>query len=158
MTQLIILRGNSGSGKTTLANALATILGPATLVLHQDVIRRQLLHANDHAGTPAVAVLGELLTTARAWSPVTILEGILRRDVYGAMLEQALSAYGAGGHSFYLEVPFAETLRRNLTKQQPFTSSQLRRWWQAADALPQDRIISAADFSATLATLKEAIA
>ncbi|MFD1393925.1 AAA family ATPase [Lacticaseibacillus jixianensis] len=43
---LILLRGNSASGKTTLANKLAARLPQAqTLVLHQDMLRRDLLHA-----------------------------------------------------------------------------------------------------------------
>lgn len=41
--KLILLRGNSGSGKTTLAHMLQRKLGRGTLVISQDVIRRDML-------------------------------------------------------------------------------------------------------------------
>ena len=44
--KLILLRGNSGSGKSTLAHILQHKLGRGTLVISQDVIRRDMLWAN----------------------------------------------------------------------------------------------------------------
>lgn len=43
MPQLIIIRGNSGSGKTTLAHRLQRALGRNTMVISQDVVRREML-------------------------------------------------------------------------------------------------------------------
>ncbi|WP_204122857.1 AAA family ATPase [Lacticaseibacillus mingshuiensis] len=49
---LVLLRGNSGSGKTYLANQLQEALGTnACLLISQDVMRREIMHANDHAAT-----------------------------------------------------------------------------------------------------------
>jgi adenylate kinase family enzyme len=48
---LIILRGNSGSGKSTTAKALQRKLGRDTLVISQDVIRRDMLWVKDETGT-----------------------------------------------------------------------------------------------------------
>lgn len=45
--KLILLRGNSGSGKTTLAHMLQHKLDRGTLVISQDVIRRDMLWAKD---------------------------------------------------------------------------------------------------------------
>ena len=43
MKKLITLRGNSGSGKTTIARALQEKFGKNTMLLSQDVIRRDIL-------------------------------------------------------------------------------------------------------------------
>ncbi|WP_313075894.1 AAA family ATPase [Lacrimispora sp.] len=49
--RLIILRGNSGSGKSTTAKALQRKFGRGTLVISQDVIRRDMLWVKDVTGT-----------------------------------------------------------------------------------------------------------
>ena len=43
MPKLIILRGNSGSGKTTIAKELQKKFGKNTMLISQDVIRRDIL-------------------------------------------------------------------------------------------------------------------
>ena len=47
MTKLIVLRGNSGSGKTTVAKELQNKFGNNTMLLSQDVIRRDILKVKD---------------------------------------------------------------------------------------------------------------
>lgn len=47
MARLIILRGNSGSGKTTVAKALQKRFGRNTMLISQDVVRRDMLHVKD---------------------------------------------------------------------------------------------------------------
>lgn len=55
--KLIMLRGNSGSGKTTLAHMLQHELGRGTLVISQDVVRREMLWVHDKPGHPAIPLL-----------------------------------------------------------------------------------------------------
>lgn len=43
MPKLIILRGNSGSGKTTVAKELQKRFGRNTMLISQDVVRRDML-------------------------------------------------------------------------------------------------------------------
>ena len=43
MSKLIILRGNSGSGKTTIAKEIQKNFGRNTMLISQDVIRRDML-------------------------------------------------------------------------------------------------------------------
>ena len=45
--KLIILRGNSGSGKTTIAKGLQKKLGHGTMLISQDVVRREILYVKD---------------------------------------------------------------------------------------------------------------
>lgn len=63
--KLILLRGNSGSGKTTLAHMLQHKLGRGTLVISQDVIRRDMLWAKDTKDGPAVSLLINLVQYGR---------------------------------------------------------------------------------------------
>lgn len=46
-TRLVILRGDSASGKTTTAHALQSELGARVALIHQDYIRREMLHERD---------------------------------------------------------------------------------------------------------------
>ncbi len=57
MAGLIILRGNSGSGKTTIAKELQKKLGSNTLLISQDVIRREMLMVSDGPDTMALPML-----------------------------------------------------------------------------------------------------
>lgn len=140
--KLIIIRGNSASGKSTLANKLAAQLPQEkTLVLHQDMLRRELLHANDHQGTPAVALIETLAGFSRSHYRFTIIEGILRRDVYGEMLERVKATFSPSVWSYYLDLPFTETMARDASKSRPFGELTLRRWWQDQDQLSGDQIV-----------------
>lgn len=60
-SSLIIIRGNSASGKTALAEACREQLGSTqTLLLSQDVIRRQILHTHDHNGPTKSSPVSEI--------------------------------------------------------------------------------------------------
>lgn len=133
--KLVILRGNSGSGKTATARALQRQL-PNSLLLSQDVIRRQILHAPDTAGTPAIALMAALIDWGRAQKfSVIILEGILKRSVYTEMLEQLKRQWGPTLYLAYFDLPFDTTLARNQQKHRPFTAAQLQQWWLGRDRL-----------------------
>lgn len=47
MRELVILSGNSGSGKTSVAKDLQQLFGPNTMLISQDVIRRDILKVKD---------------------------------------------------------------------------------------------------------------
>ena len=61
MAKLIVLRGNSGSGKTTIAKELQKSLGRNTMLISQDVIRRDMLRVKDGENTEALPLMKELL-------------------------------------------------------------------------------------------------
>lgn len=82
MTTLIIIRGNAASGKTSLAKALQTALGEKTLLLSQDQLRRDMLHARDGCDTPVIPLILNLLDYGQQYCDYIILEGILRADWY----------------------------------------------------------------------------
>ena len=63
--KLIILRGNSGSGKTTIAKELQQVFGNNTMLISQDVIRRDMLKVKDGENTKALPLLEEIAQAAR---------------------------------------------------------------------------------------------
>ena len=59
MSKLIILRGNSGSGKTTIAKEIQKNFGRNTMLISQDVIRRDMLRVKDGENTEAISLMKE---------------------------------------------------------------------------------------------------
>lgn len=105
MKKLITLRGNSGSGKTTIARALQEKFGKNTMLLSQDVIRRDILKTNDGAGTRANDVLIMLLEYGHAHNELVILEGILNSRWYTPLFDAAKALYGENICAYYYAPP-----------------------------------------------------
>lgn len=139
MTKLILIRGNAGSGKTSLATALQERLGPNTMLLSQDQIRRTMLHAKDGFHTPTIPVLVSLLAVGQNLCDHIILEGILRSDWYAPVFDTIAEQVAGAIYAYYYDLPFEETLRRHQTrpKAAEFGEEALRRWWVEKDYLPQ---------------------
>lgn len=138
MKKLITLRGNSGSGKTTIARALQEKFGKNTMLLSQDVIRRDILKTNDGAGTRANDVLIMLLEYGHAHNELVILEGILNSRWYTPLFDAAKALYGENICAYYFDLPFEETLRRHQTKDKrtEFGEEEMRKWWNEKDYAP----------------------
>lgn len=135
MNKLIIIRGNSGSGKTTLANALQRKFGRNTMVISQDIIRREMLWVKDRVGNEAVDLMINLLHYGASHCEVVILEGILYSDIYKPLFETAVVEYGKNIYAYYYDIPFEETLARHATKRNNFSfgEKEMRRWWREKD-------------------------
>ena len=135
MAELIIIRGNSGSGKTTLARNLLRKFGRNTMVISQDVIRRDMLMERDGFDTKALPLLIELLKYGRRNCEVTILEGILNSQWYKPLFETAILEYGSNIHAYYYDIPFEETVQRHKTKSNcnEFGEDSMRIWWKEKD-------------------------
>ena len=82
MGKLIILRGNSGSGKTTIAKELQWKFGRNTMLISQDVIRRDMLRVKDGENTLVLPLMKELLVYGSSHSDFVVLEGIMYADWY----------------------------------------------------------------------------
>lgn len=132
-SKLVMLRGNSGSGKTTVARFLQHLIGRGTLVVSQDVVRRDMLWVRDEGG--AIPLLLELIGYGQRSSPVTILEGILRTDWYGPLFDELQRRFGENIWAYYYDLPFEETLRRHAMRPQrtQFGESDMRSWWRERD-------------------------
>lgn len=135
MAKLIILRGNSGSGKTTIAKELQKSLGRNTMLISQDVVRRDMLRVKDGENTEALPLMKELLTYGRNHCEIVILEGIMYADWYKPLFELAVQLYGTDIFAYYFDLPFEETLKRHQTKPNcnEFGEEAMRRWWRDKD-------------------------
>jgi adenylate kinase family enzyme len=144
MSKLIIIRGNSGSGKTIIAKRLQQDLQPrfaqdldhGTMLVSQDVIRRDILRTKDGPDNPSIQLIKDTVTYGLSIGFDVIIEGILVRNVYGAMLHE-LSALFVETHIYYFDISFEETLRRHQTKPNAheFGEKEMRRWYVANDVL-----------------------
>ena len=135
MAKLIIIRGNSGSGKTSVSKVLQEKFGENTMLISQDMVRREILHTRDGEDTKALPLMTELLKYRRRNSPVTILEGIMVADWYMPLFETAIKEFGSEIYAYYYDLPFEETLARHDTraKRMSFGAEDMRRWWVEKD-------------------------
>ena len=78
MHKLIMLRGNSGSGKTTVAKELQKLFGRGTMVLSQDMIRREVLKERDGIDPPALPLIKQMLRSVALSSVSSDKPNLLR--------------------------------------------------------------------------------
>lgn len=137
MSRLIIIRGNSGSGKSTVALKLRRELGYGTMLIPQDVIRRDIIRVADDLNNPAVKLIEDIALYGKAIEYDVIIEGILSKEKYGTMLERLSSVFDHT-YAFYFDVSFEETLRRHqykVDKKHEFGEKEMREWWLEHDTL-----------------------
>lgn len=136
-SHLIILRGNSGSGKTTVAKLLFDHFHADAMLVSQDVVRRTMLRVKDVPDNPAIELIYRLCSYGNQLNKIVILEGILRRDIYGDMLTKLISDFNGLARVYHFDIPFNETLRRHATKPNAheFGEAEMRQWWRSNDVL-----------------------
>ena len=134
---LIILRGNSGSGKSTIAKALQQHYGSGTLLIDQDVVRRNMLAVKDRPGNLSIELIRQIALYGSGKCEVVIVEGILIAEGYGEMLREVIEAYENRAAVYYFDLPFEETVRRHETreKRHRFGEDSLKLWWNPKDFL-----------------------
>ncbi len=134
---LIILRGNSGCGKTSTARLLQRQLGYGTMLVSQDVVRREMLRVEDSENNLAIQLIYDLCMYGNNVGYTVILEGILSNKKYGAMLHRLLNDFQGEKLIYYFDVSFKETMRRHATKPNAheFGKAEMRQWWKDQDVL-----------------------
>ncbi|GLB47100.1 hypothetical protein WR164_10790 [Philodulcilactobacillus myokoensis] len=129
ISTVILIRGNSGSGKTTVANQLHRILGSGTLLVSQDYIRRQMLMVKDKPNNLEIGLIETIIDYGIKHCRFIIIEGILPSQKYGKMLKQVLKQ-SKRIVSYYYDLSFDETLKRNHTKvAKNFSKEQMQSWF-----------------------------
>lgn len=136
-TKLIIIRGNSGSGKTTIAKKLQRRLGKGTLLVSQDVVRREMLMVNDTRNNLAIDLIKQIAEYGIGKTPYVIVEGILANIRYRNMLLSLIESFDGNAYVYYFDLSFEETFRRHVSKpnQSEFGQFEMRRWWNEEDYL-----------------------
>ena len=136
-SKLIIIRGNSGSGKTTTAKSLQQHFGQGTLLVSQDVVRRDMLKAPDHEGNLSIELMRQIAEYGKGKCEIVIVEGILNKERYGDMLKGLIEFFDHKAHVYYFDLSFEETVNRHNTrdKRLEFGAEALREWWNPHDVL-----------------------
>lgn len=137
VAKLITLRGNSGSGKTTTGKALQRKFGHGTMLISQDVVRREILFVKDGPDTEASQLLNELALYGKKHCNIIILEGILNSKWYKKLFKNLYDEFNNEIFAYYFDISFEETLIRH--KQKPnaheFGEIEMKRWWNERDLL-----------------------
>ena len=115
MSKLIIFRGNSGSGKSTIAKRLQQELGYGTMLIPQDIVRREIIRTKDAPKNPSIQLIKEIAIYGQAIGYDVIIEGILVRKRYGKMLCELMELFD-DVYIYYFDISPEETLRRHETK------------------------------------------
>jgi 8-oxo-dGTP pyrophosphatase MutT (NUDIX family)/predicted kinase len=137
--RLIVIRGNSASGKSAVAAAIRQRRGQRDLaIVSQDNLRRIVLREHDAPGAANIGLIDITARHARRRGFHVIVEGILRARHYGSMLTALISDYPGSAYTYYLDVPFDETLRRHAAKPRAgeYGELEMRSWYQPLDLLP----------------------
>ena len=135
--RLIVIRGNSASGKSAVAAEIRRRHGRGLAIAGQDNLRRQVLRERDVPGGANIALIDLTARFALDHGFHVIVEGILYADHYGPMLDALIADHAGRSSAYYLDVPWAETLRRHATKPQAaeYGESQMRGWYRERDLL-----------------------
>ena len=135
--RLIVLRGNSGSGKSTVARAVRKRYGRGCALVEQDYLRRIVLRERDVDGGIAPALIAQTVRFALDHGYHVVLEGILARDRYGAVLTDLCQGHRGHTSVYYLDVSWEETVRRHAGRPQAgeFSEADMRSWWLPRDLL-----------------------
>ncbi|MBU9675070.1 kinase [Planococcus sp. CP5-4] len=136
-TILIVLRGNSASGKTTIAKRLQDHFGRGTLLVSQDVVRRDMLKVQDREGNLSTELIRQITEYGKGRCPIVILEGIFMKHRYEELLLDLIRFYDGEAFVYYFNLPFEKTMERHNTRpqSQDFGEASLQKWWTPKDDL-----------------------
>ena len=136
--RLIVIRGNSASGKSAVAAEIRRRHGRGLAIVGQDNLRRQVLRERDVPGGANIELIDLTARFALDRGFHVIVEGILYADHYGEILSALIADRAGSAWAYYLDVPWAETLRRHATKPQAaeYGESEMRAWYRERDLLP----------------------
>lgn len=147
MQRLIIIRGNSGSGKSTVAKNLQHKMGYQTMLIPQDVVRREMLRVRDRDDNPSIQLIYDLAMYGNKIGFDVIVEGILVNERYGDMLRRLINDFSGKAYVYYFDIPIEVTIQRHVSKPNAheFGEKELRAWWVEKDYLnvPQEKMIPA---------------
>jgi predicted kinase len=137
--RLIVVRGNSGSGKSTIVEEIRRQYGRGIAYVEQDYVRRTVFQELEEPDGANIDLIAQMARHALARGFHTVVEGILPTIRYGGMLAEL--ARDHGGHFYYLDIPFEETVRRHATrtKANAFSATDMAAWYRARDLLERPR-------------------
>lgn len=126
-TRLAVVCGNSASRKSSVAVGLREQFGRGLALVGQDNLHRIVLRECDRSGAVNIGLIDLTARYALDAGFHVVVEGILYD-----MLAQLRADHRGPTHSYYLDVPFGETLPRNATRPiaDDVNETQLRDWYR----------------------------
>ena len=125
-------------GKTTIAKALQKKIGYGTMLISQDVVRREILYLKGSQEKPKV---NDLIYTIALYGKencgIVILEGILTSKKYESLLNKLSLEFKNNVLAYYFDIPFEETLKRHSQREcaNEFGEEEMKSWWKEKDLL-----------------------
>ena len=137
MCKLIVLRGNSGSGKTTIARGLQKKFGYGTMLISQDVVRREILYVKGGEKQKVEELIFQLTMYGKQHCEIVIVEGIFNSKWYNNLFKKISDEFKNNIFAFYFDIPFEETLKRHKTRANAneFGEKEMLEWWHEKDLL-----------------------
>ncbi|CAM5287959.1 AAA family ATPase [Kitasatospora aureofaciens] len=137
-TVLVVVRGPSGAGKSSVAAGLRAAYGRGLALVGQDLLRRTVLRERDVPGGANIGLISLVARHALDSGFHVVVEGILAAERYGPMLADLVADHRGRSHLYYLDVDFAETVRRHATRSQAaeFSPEDMAGWYRERDLLP----------------------
>ncbi|HUC96670.1 MAG TPA: AAA family ATPase [Candidatus Saccharimonadales bacterium] len=135
-SKLILIRGNSGSGKSTVAKKLRYKLGEKTMLIPQDLIKREIVRVKETEKTPYSVLIKQIALFGKSVGCNVIVEGIFVTKGHSEMLKELIKDFDKS-YVYYFDVPFEETVRRHKSrpKANSFDEIEMRKWWHEKDYL-----------------------
>uniref|UniRef100_A0A1S2M935 Kinase n=1 Tax=Anaerobacillus isosaccharinicus TaxID=1532552 RepID=A0A1S2M935_9BACI len=126
-----------GRGKNYDAKCLQNHLGHGTLLVSQDVVRRDMLKVHDRDGNLSIDLIRQIAEYGKGKCEFVIVEGILNKSRYGEMLKDLIKFYNQEAYTYYFDLTFEETVIRHNSraKKMEFGEDSLRAWWNSNDYL-----------------------
>ena len=129
-----------------MAKKLQQKLGDKTMLVSQDVVRREILHSRDTGSNDSIQLIYDIAMYGSNHGYDGIVEGILSKKKYGTMLEKLIDEFNGDTFIYYFDVTFEETLRRHSLKSErdEFGEAEMRDWWKDADYMnmPDEKFIT----------------
>ena len=122
-------------------------MGYETMLIQQDVVRREMLRVQDLPGNPSIKLIYDLAMYGRDIGFDVIIEGIFHADKCTEMFKNIITDFKGETHVYYFDIPFEETLRRHDTKlleREEYGETEMRSWWREKDYLgvPNEQAIT----------------
>lgn len=112
--------------------------GRGIALVGQDNMRRTVLRERDVPGASNIGLIDTVARYALDHGYHVVVEGIMYADRYGDMLEALGRDHRGQSCFYYLDVDFAETLRRHARKPQAdeYGEAEMSGWYRPGDLLP----------------------
>lgn len=112
-------------------------MGYETMLIPQDIVRREILRARDKPDNPSIRLVYDLAMYGHKIGFDVIIEGILVNERYREMLQKLIVDFNGQTFVYYFDISIEETLRRHVSKPNAheFGEKEMREWWVDKDYL-----------------------